>query len=391
VLNELREIIARRAGRLDLSSLRRQFDGEAVRTPADMLDFAQALCRIACEKLPDEAARTAAQMGADLLVRFIAELPDDLARSLRQVPDFAPAAERAWLEPSVDPFVALGCTVQDVWAHLLGPESSEDDAIAAAICWHAPGTVYDLGCGAGHFAHVLAALGVAVDGHEIDPVKRAFFEYRASESGLAQRMRLGRRRDTYDMVLALNVLDHLSDPESALDTLVQAVRRGGNLCTLAAFPADGWHQSDPDIVSSCGRSLWNDFTLTDCPSGNVAWMDCWARRSAPLPELALGSRPRVNPGSTFHREAADRVVLHANRFYSQQLLLDGDTTDICNLFDGGVSVRDVALRCEVDPEELLDLCRHLQGAGHLYASDNHPTSEGRPTLSSAAIDRSTHP
>lgn len=385
MLDELRKIIASRVGTLDLSPLRERFGTSTpLRTPAEMFDVAQALCRIASEGLSNEAA-SPAQEGADLLIRFVAEMPEALARAVRDVPAFTAPAERAWLEPVADAFVALACTVQDVWAHLLGPESDEDDAIAAALLWHQPHTALDFGCGAGHFAHLLARSGVEVDGIEIDPLKQAFFNFRARESGLTSRMRLGLHRESYDMVVALNVLDHMEDPTPALAAFRAAIPSGRVLCTLAAFPHDGWHQSDAAVVAACGEELWGEYTLSEYPHALPPWMDCWIRRSRPSDALTPSSRPRLSPGSTFHREDGGRVVLHANRFYSRSLVLDDETADICMRFDGDASVRDIAVQSDVEAEELIDLCSLMQEAGHLYLPPLPSSPDGseleRPAVS----------
>lgn len=367
MLNELRKIIAMRAGALDLSRLREQFGASTqLTTPAEVFNVAQALCRIALEQLPDGGAPSAAQQGADLLIRFIAEMPDSLARSVRAVTAFVPQAARAWLEPQLDSFVALACTVHDVWAHLLGPESEQDAAIAAALLWHRPCTAFDFGCGAGHFAHVLAAAGIHVDGLEVDPLKRAFFEYRAQASGLADRMSLVRRNDTYDMVLAINVLDHMEDPAPALAAFAAALSPGRVLCTLAAFPSDGWHQSDPAVITACARDFWGNYTLSRYRGALPPWMDCWVRCSEPLDLPTFASRPLMNPGSVFHRDGEGQVTLHANRFYSQPLMLDSYTAEVCGRFNGLNSVAEVANQTKVDPDELLTLCTLLQQTRHLY-------------------------
>ena len=367
MLDELCKIIAARASALDLSPLRERFGvSTELTTPAESFDAAQALCRIALERLPSGSAPISpAEQGADLLIRFIAEMPDSLAHSIQNVPAFVPQASRAWLEPQLDPFVSLACTVQDVWAHLLGPESGEDAAIVAALLWHRPRTVFDFGCGAGHFAHVLAVTGIQVDGLEVDPLKRAFFEYRAQASGLAGRMRLGCRCDSYDMVLAINVLDHMEDPAPTLAAFATAITPGSVLCTLAAFPSDDWHQSDPAVVTACARHLWENYTLSHYPDALPPWMDCWVRRTEPLVPMTLASRPRMNPGSVFHREGDGQIILHANRFYSQPLTLDDYTAEVCSQFDGRNSVADVADQTEVDPDELLNLCTLLLQTRHL--------------------------
>jgi SAM-dependent methyltransferase len=256
----------------------------------------------------------------------------------------------------------------------VGPESGEDSAIESALLWHRPSTAYDFGCGAGHFAHALAAAGVTVDGFEVDPVKSAFFEFRAEASGLRAYMRLGQLRGSYDMVLALNVLDHLEEPVSAIAMLTPLVAPGKVLCTLAAFPKDGWHQSDVDIVASCGKALWADFSLSSYRGELVPWMDCWVRHAGLAVEPSLGAVPRLNPGTHYHKDAQGQVIFHANRFYSTPIVVDSSTAEICCQFNGE-SLGVIAESTDTDLEDLIGLCRYLQLTGHLYWE--HPAISGK--------------
>ena len=189
MLDQLRQIVARRVGKIDLSPLAQRFgDTCRLETPAQAFAMAQLLSRLALPHLPP-AGGSVGEQGADALLRFIARMPDNLVQSIRAVPAFVSPALRAWQEPQMDAFVALSCTIQDIWAHLMGPESEEDDAIAHALLWHAPRRVLDFGCGAGHFAHLLSMAGATVDGIEPDPESHLLSHRRPSREGCRERHR----------------------------------------------------------------------------------------------------------------------------------------------------------------------------------------------------------
>jgi SAM-dependent methyltransferase len=366
MLDQLRQIVANRAGRIDLTPLARRFGKTAdLQTPMQAFDIAQELSRLALPHLPEGGGSTAEQ-GADALVRFIAGMPEDLAASIRGVPAFVPVAARAWLEPQMDAFVALSCTVQDIWAHLAGPEAEDDGAIAQALVWHSPHRVLDFGCGAGHFAHLLCAAGASVDGIEPDPVKRAFFQFRARHFALERSMRLGQHGAVYDTVLALNVLDHMEDPTPALELFARTLAPGGLLCTVAAFPNDGWHQSDEPVVQRCAARILREYCHSEYPGTLPAWTDCWVKRpDSASEEPPADGLPQLHPATVVHPQADGSCVLHANRFYSRQVALDEDTVQVCRALDGTKTISALALRHEVDEDDLRGLCEALDLAGQL--------------------------
>jgi 2-polyprenyl-6-hydroxyphenyl methylase/3-demethylubiquinone-9 3-methyltransferase len=96
-------------------------------------------------------------------------------------------------------------------------------------------TVLDIGCGGGILAEPLARLGARVSG--IDPVAEAIAVARnhAEAQGLSINYRedtaegVAGRGETFDIVIASEVIEHVNDPRAFLTTLRRLVRPGGLL------------------------------------------------------------------------------------------------------------------------------------------------------------------
>lgn len=369
MFEELKAIVSDRVMTpLKFDSLRDRFGSQmTIERPADSLDVAMAYCQLAVPLLRETGDSVSGQ-GADLLVRFIADLPESVRKEVSRISTFSQLSSRAWEEPKMDAYVALSCTVHDVWAHLLGPESTEDDAITEVLLRGYGGAAYDFGSGAGHFAHELAARGVQVDALEVDPIKAAFFEFRAHYSGLERYMKLGQSQDQYDLALAINVLDHLEQPSLAVEHLAALLRPGGTLYVLAAFPNDGWHQSDPEMVARCSEALWRFFIPSTKAALSVPGFDTFARKAFHLNDDGpLQRRPCMHPASIWQtRQEEDQQILLTPGFYSVPCVLNKDTSEICSYFDGSLSVEELAQKFNVDAEELLGLCNYLYKHRHLF-------------------------
>jgi len=380
MLEELKEIVERRTRerpRLDI--LRERFGPHwTSNRPVDTLQVAMAYCRLALPLL-DTHDRSVAAQGADLLLRFIADMPAALAQQIADVPAFREPVERAWQEPCVDSFVALSCTVHDVWAHLVGPESEEDDAVLAEILRHDAASVIDFGAGAGHFSHALALHGMNVDAVEIDPVKAAFLEFRARHSGLSERLHLGARgRKDYDLALAINVLDHLEEPVLAVTHLAERLRPGGTLCVLAAFPSDGWHQSDRESVARCAELLWQRFVPAAPGAANVPWLECFVRRADRGADASVSQRvPCLHPRARLQAGSDGECVLATDNFYSAACTLNEDAGALCERFDGAHTVDEIAKAMDVEAEDLIAFCDYLHGRHQLYWAEVASGHRGR--------------
>ena len=112
----------------------------------------------------------------------------------------------------------------------LNPETTSTDANILRLVGQDK-RVLELGCGSGHMSRVLREQGCAVVGVEIDP--------RAAESAAAicERLIIGDLdylnfheelgSDRFDVILAADVLEHLKDPLSILETVRQFLNPHG--------------------------------------------------------------------------------------------------------------------------------------------------------------------
>src|SRR5215469_6842829 len=94
-------------------------------------------------------------------------------------------------------------------------------------------SLLDIGCGGGIVAEPLARLGFAVTGIDADATAIRIARAHAAEAGLTIDYRetaaedLVRRRQRFDVVLALEVIEHSADPALFLATAASLVTPGG--------------------------------------------------------------------------------------------------------------------------------------------------------------------
>ncbi len=103
------------------------------------------------------------------------------------------------------------------------------------------GRALDFGGGSGNLALALAAAGWSVDYLERSALQKDFVAFRVDRYGLADRLRILNAWDRlpsgeYDLVCALDVLEHVEDLEGLLSaSLLPAVRAGGALAESSPF------------------------------------------------------------------------------------------------------------------------------------------------------------
>lgn len=108
--------------------------------------------------------------------------------------------------------------------------------------------ILEVGCGTGHNLAMLGRFGI-VDAVEIDPAARAIAEKRlgrpVSESRLPDLP--GIARGHYDLVAALDVVEHLEDDRAVIAGLASCLKPGGKL--LVTVPAHQWMWSAHDELN----------------------------------------------------------------------------------------------------------------------------------------------
>ena len=106
----------------------------------------------------------------------------------------------------------------------------------------------EIGCGTGHN---LAMLGefAAMDALEVDPVVRAMAEKRLGHAVLSAPLPAleGVPDDTYEMVAALDVIEHIVDDKAALEGIARVLKPAGKL--IMTVPAHRWMWSAHDVVN----------------------------------------------------------------------------------------------------------------------------------------------
>jgi 2-polyprenyl-6-hydroxyphenyl methylase/3-demethylubiquinone-9 3-methyltransferase len=96
-------------------------------------------------------------------------------------------------------------------------------------------TILDVGCGGGVLSEPLARLGATVTGLDPAPTNIAVARLHAERSGLTIDYRnetveaVVARAEAFDMVLAMEVVEHVADVQAFVDACTRAVKPGGAL------------------------------------------------------------------------------------------------------------------------------------------------------------------
>lgn len=137
--------------------------------------------------------------------------------------------------------VARGNKAQMALGSALGSVTALTDRVGGRVMWLSArhrGNLLDVGCGSGSFMEQMRSLGWAVRGVEPDPVAAGKARQRGLEVDVGTLDTVNLPPSSFDAITLGHVLEHLSDPESALRRCARLLARDGvlvittpNLCS----------------------------------------------------------------------------------------------------------------------------------------------------------------
>jgi SAM-dependent methyltransferase len=112
----------------------------------------------------------------------------------------------------------------------------------------ADGRILEIGCGTGHNLEMLGRFG-RLDAVELDDESRAIAEERLGRKVMSARLpELEAIADgEYDLIVALDVIEHIDDDAAALAAIAPKLKRGGKF--VMTVPAHPWMWSAHDAVN----------------------------------------------------------------------------------------------------------------------------------------------
>jgi len=148
--------------------------------------------------------------------------------------------------------------------------------------------ILEVGCGTGHNIKMLERFG-KVDGIEIDPEARAFAEKRLGRSIASAPLpeMPGVQRNHYDLVAALDVVEHIEDDKAAVAALASCLKPGGKI--LVTVPAHQWMWSAHDELNHHKRR-YSKAGLKALIQGSGLCLDSIGYFNSLLFPLAVGAR-----------------------------------------------------------------------------------------------------
>lgn len=114
------------------------------------------------------------------------------------------------------------------------------------------GAVLDFGCGIGPVANLVDPdryLGVDVDGESL----RIARSLHPTHSFVTPDEFMARSSETFDVVVALAVIEHLEDPEGWLVAMKDHLESGGVICATTPHPSFRWLHETGAWLGLCSR------------------------------------------------------------------------------------------------------------------------------------------
>jgi SAM-dependent methyltransferase len=120
--------------------------------------------------------------------------------------------------------------------------------IAREVHPPAKAQILEIGCGTGHNLAMLAQFG-RVDALELDDEARALAEQRLGRKVMSAPLPglAGVKKAHYDLVAALDVIEHIDEDRAALASIAARLKPGGKL--LMTVPAHQWMWSAHDVAN----------------------------------------------------------------------------------------------------------------------------------------------
>jgi len=122
------------------------------------------------------------------------------------------------------------------------------DLIRREVQLPAAPRILEIGCGTGHNLEMLSKFG-AVDALELDDEARAIAEKRLGRSVMSAPLPelAGVPDITYDLIAALDVIEHIDDDHAAISAIAAKLKPGSKF--VMTVPAHQWMWSAHDVVN----------------------------------------------------------------------------------------------------------------------------------------------